>query len=159
MKYAHKFLANAAPVLLMMTPLAKAQAYAYSEAAGADRKTGSSLNKPSIKRRWMNARFVFFSVVMFFMILFTLAYVFQGKPKNVSPYVSYSGDALISQLIKHKFLSHKDVAGTSISIKAVDGEVLLSGFAKSDEEKSAAEGIAHRVPGVKTVKNEVAVRP
>ena len=159
MKYAHKFLANAAPVLLMMTPLAKAQAYAYSEAAGADRKTGASLNKPSIKRRWMNARFVFFSVVMFFMILFTLAYVFQGKPKNVSPYVSYSGDALISQLIKHKFLSHKDVAGTSISIKAVDGEVLLSGFAKSDEEKSAAEGIAHRVPGVKTVKNEVAVRP
>jgi hyperosmotically inducible periplasmic protein len=37
--------------------------------------------------------------------------------------------------------------------------VMLSGFAKSESEKSNAEALARKVDGVKSVKNELAVRP
>ena len=36
---------------------------------------------------------------------------------------------------------------------------MLSGFAKNANEKSSAETIARGVSGVKSVKNEIAVRP
>jgi osmotically-inducible protein OsmY len=36
---------------------------------------------------------------------------------------------------------------------------MLSGFAKSGNERSVAEGLAWKVGGVKAVKNEIAVRP
>jgi hyperosmotically inducible periplasmic protein len=36
---------------------------------------------------------------------------------------------------------------------------MLSGFAKNATEKSTAEAIARKVKGVKSVKNEIAVRP
>jgi osmotically-inducible protein OsmY len=35
---------------------------------------------------------------------------------------------------------------------------MLSGFAKSESEKAAAESIARKVDGVKAVKNEITVR-
>jgi hyperosmotically inducible protein len=37
--------------------------------------------------------------------------------------------------------------------------VMLSGFAKNAAEKATAEGIARKVSGVKSVKNEIAIRP
>jgi hyperosmotically inducible protein len=36
---------------------------------------------------------------------------------------------------------------------------MLSGFAKSDSEKRVAESVAWKVEGVKSVKNEITVRP
>jgi osmotically-inducible protein OsmY len=36
---------------------------------------------------------------------------------------------------------------------------MLSGFAKSATEKATAEKIARDVDGVKSVKNEIAIRP
>ena len=49
--------------------------------------------------------------------------------------------------------------GTASSVEMLNGVVLLSGFAKSLTEKSAAENIARGVNNVKSVKNEIAVRP
>ena len=37
--------------------------------------------------------------------------------------------------------------------------VMLSGFAKNATERTTAEAIAHKVDGVKSVRNEIAVRP
>jgi len=37
--------------------------------------------------------------------------------------------------------------------------VMLSGFAKSGNEKSVAEALTWKVAGVRSVKNELAVRP
>ena len=56
-------------------------------------------------------------------------------------------------------LDSPNVAGTSISVETLNGTVMLSGFAKNDLEKSTAERIARDVNGVKSVKNEIAVRP
>jgi len=55
-------------------------------------------------------------------------------------------------------LADETVAGTSITVETLNGTVMLSGFAKSELEKSTAENIARKVDGVKAVKNEITVR-
>jgi len=71
----------------------------------------------------------------------------------------YVDDAGITTLVKSRMLEDKQVAGTSISVETLNGTVMLSGFAKDATEKMAAERIARGVNGVKTVKNEIAIRP
>jgi osmotically-inducible protein OsmY len=51
------------------------------------------------------------------------------------------------------------VDAASISIETLNGTVMLSGFAKSANERDAAERIARGVNGVKAVKNQIAVQP
>ncbi len=72
---------------------------------------------------------------------------------------AYIDDAGITTTVKSRLLEDKRVAGTSISVETLNGTVMLSGFAKSTEEKSAAENIARQVNGVRLVKNEIAIRP
>ena len=88
-----------------------------------------------------------------------LSYYFSGKATARAESVSYPGDALIAQSVKSHLSKHKDAGKTLISVRAVDGDVLLSGFASTDEEKLSAERVAQRVTGVKSVTNEVVVRP
>jgi osmotically-inducible protein OsmY len=72
---------------------------------------------------------------------------------------AYVDDAGITTLVKSRFFEDKDVAGTSISVETLNGTVMLSGFAKSNLERNKAETIARAVSGVKSVKNEISVRP
>lgn len=72
---------------------------------------------------------------------------------------AYVDDTGITTLVKARFFEDKDVAGTSISVETLNGTVMLSGFAKSSLERSKAETIARGVNGVKSVKNEIAIRP
>jgi len=72
---------------------------------------------------------------------------------------AYVDDATITTQVKARFLEDPNVAGTSISVETLNGVVMLSGFAKNATEKSTAESIARKVTGVKSVKNEIAVRP
>jgi hyperosmotically inducible periplasmic protein len=56
----------------------------------------------------------------------------------------------------------QSASGGSRKLEVVEtrrGTVMLSGFAKNATEKSTAEAIARKVKGVKSVKNEIAVRP
>lgn len=72
---------------------------------------------------------------------------------------AYIDDATITTQVKSRMLEDPNVAGTSISVETLNGTVMLSGFAKSAAEKSTAERIARDINGVKSVKNEIAVRP
>jgi osmotically-inducible protein OsmY len=72
---------------------------------------------------------------------------------------AYIDDAGITTLVKSRFFEDKDVAGTSIGVETLNGTVMLSGFAKSNLERNKAETIARAVRGVKSVKNEITVRP
>lgn len=76
--------------------------------------------------------------------------------ESVKEYVS---DAGITTAIKAKFVENKLVAASSISVETLDGTVMLTGFAKSENEKSVAESIARSSKGVKLVKNGIVVRP
>ena len=72
---------------------------------------------------------------------------------------AYVDDAGITTLIKARMAESKLVSATSISVETLNGTVMLSGFAKSLTEKSAAENIARGVNNVKSVKNEIVIRP
>lgn len=72
---------------------------------------------------------------------------------------AYVDDAGITTLVKARMAESKLVSASSISVETLNGTVLLSGFAKSTTEKTEAENIARGVKNVKSVKNEIAIRP
>lgn len=72
---------------------------------------------------------------------------------------AYVDDTGITTLIKARMAESKAVSASSISVETLNGVVMLSGFAKSATEKSTAESIARGVNNVKSVKNEIAIRP
>ena len=72
---------------------------------------------------------------------------------------AYVDDSAITTAVKARFVDNKNVDASSISVETLNGVVMLSGFSKSSSEKSVAESLAWKVSGVKSVKNEIAVRP
>lgn len=72
---------------------------------------------------------------------------------------AYVDDATITTQIKSRFVENKQVDAASIKVETLNGTVMLSGFAKNVTERSTAERIARDVNGVKSVRNEIAVRP
>jgi len=72
---------------------------------------------------------------------------------------AYVDDATITTQVKSRFVENKDVDASSIRVETLNGTVMLSGFAKNALEKTTAENIAKKVSGVKSVKNEIAIRP
>ena len=71
----------------------------------------------------------------------------------------YVDDATITAKVKAKFVESSAVEASAISVETLKGTVQLSGFAKSANEKATAEQLAKTVKGVKTVKNDLLVRP
>ena len=72
---------------------------------------------------------------------------------------AYVDDASITTSVKAKMVEDKNVDAAAIKVETLNGEVMLSGFAKNSTEKNTAENIAMKVKGVKTVKNQIVVRP
>jgi hyperosmotically inducible protein len=72
---------------------------------------------------------------------------------------AFMDDTTITSQVKSRMLADPNVAGTSISVETLNGTVMLSGFAKNNLEKDTAERIARDVNGVKSVKNQIVVRP
>lgn len=72
---------------------------------------------------------------------------------------AYVDDAAITTAVKAKFVEDKTVAANAISVETLNGTVQLSGFAKSQAEKSQAENLARSSKGVREVRNNIIVRP
>ena len=72
---------------------------------------------------------------------------------------AYVDDSVITTQVKSRFVDSAKVDASSISVETLNGTVMLSGFAKNATEKVTAESIARGVGGVKSVKNQIAVRP
>lgn len=70
----------------------------------------------------------------------------------------YIDDATITTKVKAKFVEDKAVDASAISVETLNGEVILSGFAKSSAEKTRAQELAQQVKGVRSVKNTLEVR-
>ncbi|MCX2863538.1 MULTISPECIES: BON domain-containing protein [unclassified Roseateles] len=71
---------------------------------------------------------------------------------------AYIDDSAITTAVKAKFVESKQVDAAAISVETLNGTVMLSGFAKSQNERAMAESLARGVSGVKQVKNELSVR-
>jgi osmotically-inducible protein OsmY len=72
---------------------------------------------------------------------------------------AFVDDTAITAAVKGSFVENKVVDAAAISVETLNGTVMLSGFAKSANEKTQAEALTWKVKGVKQVKNELAVRP
>lgn len=72
---------------------------------------------------------------------------------------AYVDDVAITTAVRAKFAEDKTVSALAISVETLNGTVQLSGFAKSAAEKMQAENIARGVNNVKSVRNDIVVRP
>lgn len=104
----------------------------------------------------MNFRKMLTAAVMAAAVLATAGCAVSRGQETTGAYID---DTTITTQVKSQMLGSPEVAGTSISVETMNGTVMLSGFAKSNAEKDAAERIARGVKGVKTVKNQIIVRP
>ena len=72
---------------------------------------------------------------------------------------AYIDDKVIATSVKAKLIEDRRTGGLSINVDSLNGTVALSGFAKSSDEKMAAESIARSTSGVREVRNNLIVRP
>lgn len=103
----------------------------------------------------MNIKTTFAAVLATTVIAMSGCAVTRGQ-ETVGAYID---DTSITTSVKARFVDNKQVDASSIRVETLNGVVMLSGFAKNATEKSTAETIARNVNGVKTVRNEIAVRP
>lgn len=103
----------------------------------------------------MNTRTILTSALAASLILLSGCAVTRGQ-ETVGAYVD---DAAITTNVKARFVDNRQVDAASIKVETLNGTVLLSGFAKNPTERSTAEQIARNVSGVRSVRNEIAVRP
>lgn len=72
---------------------------------------------------------------------------------------AFVDDTAITTVVKAKFAADPTVAAIAIGVETLNGTVQLSGFAKSNAEKMQAENIARGVKNVRSVRNDIIVRP
>jgi osmotically-inducible protein OsmY len=77
-------------------------------------------------------------------------------PESAGAFVD---DAAIASSIRARLVEDGSIDAGAIDVETLHGDVTLSGVAKNRLERQTAEGIAIKVKGVKTVQNNVAVRP
>jgi osmotically-inducible protein OsmY len=104
----------------------------------------------------MNIRSTFTAATLAMVVLITAGCAVGRDQQTTGAYID---DATITSQVKSRMLDNPNVAGTSISVETLNGTVMLSGFAKNNTEKTTAETIARDVNGVKSVKNQIVVRP
>jgi osmotically-inducible protein OsmY len=102
-----------------------------------------------------NLRVIALAVLTGITLLSTGCAVVRGQ-ETVGAYVD---DAAITAAIKAKFVDDKIVSAGSISVETLNGIVQLSGFAKSAAEKNQAEQIARSSKNVRSLRNDIVVRP
>jgi hyperosmotically inducible protein len=81
--------------------------------------------------------------------------VFSGQ-QTTGEYVD---DATITTRVKARFVEDPTVNALRLSVETMQGTVQLSGFAASAAERERAGQIAREVPGVRSVRNDVILRP
>ena len=72
---------------------------------------------------------------------------------------AYVDDAATTTAVKARFVEDKTVDAAAIKVETLKGTVQLSGFAKSNAEKAQAEYLARNTKGVRSVRNDIIVRP
>ncbi|ATA19467.1 hyperosmotically inducible protein [Gibbsiella quercinecans] len=72
---------------------------------------------------------------------------------------SYAGDAATTSALKAKLLTDDIVPSRNVKVETTDGVVQLSGEVKTQAQAERAESIAKSIDGVKSVKNDLTVKP
>jgi osmotically-inducible protein OsmY len=72
---------------------------------------------------------------------------------------SYADDTWISSKVKAGLVEDQALEGFRVGVETMEGVVQLSGFVDTPAAKSRAEQVARSVDGVKSVRNDIVVRP
>ncbi|CFQ44919.1 molecular chaperone OsmY [Yersinia bercovieri] len=83
-------------------------------------------------------------------------HVKDQKTQSVS---EYAGDAATTSSIKAKLLADDIVPSRKIKVETTEGVVQLSGTVENKAQSERAESIAKAVDGVKSVKNDLSIKP
>lgn len=98
-----------------------------------------------------------FSTFFFALCLLMLAGCASGPQKEGTG--EYVDDSLITAKVKAAFVNDATLKATEINVETFKGVVQLSGFVKSPSDIKRASEVARSVSGVKSVKNDIAVKP
>jgi len=71
---------------------------------------------------------------------------------------TYIDDAAVSTKVKTDLITDSNVKGSEVQVRTYQGEVQLSGFVDTPEQKDRAAEIARRVDGVRMVRNDLIVK-
>jgi osmotically-inducible protein OsmY len=75
------------------------------------------------------------------------------------PPEQFVNSAIITSSIKARLADAAGLETLSLNVQTINGDVLLSGFAKNEEQKRQAEYIALTTEGVNQVYNTIVVSP
>lgn len=67
-------------------------------------------------------------------------------------------DAAITADVKARLIAEPGIRSLSINVDTSNGNVLLKGEVKSAEQRNTAGSIARKVKGVKSVRNDLAIK-
>jgi osmotically-inducible protein OsmY len=79
-----------------------------------------------------------------------------GAPKNAAD-AKPDADAVLSGKVKAAIYAAPGLNNMPMDVRSSEGRVTLFGTADDDAQRSEAEKVAARVPGVKSVKNELLI--
>jgi len=68
-------------------------------------------------------------------------------------------DALLTARIKTRMAADGRISPTRVNVDTLNGDVTLKGEVPTQDEKNAAEEVARKVEGVKSVSNQITVNP
>jgi len=98
-----------------------------------------------------------FSTFFFALCLLAVAGCASGPQKEGTG--EYVDDAVITTKVKAALVQDSTVKATEVKVDTFKGVVQLSGFVSTREEMSKAAEIARGVSGVKSVKNNISLKP
>ena len=81
------------------------------------------------------------------------------KDENTQSVKAYAGDVATTSELKAKLLADDIVPSRNVKVETTDGVVQLSGTVENQAQSERAESIAKAIDGVKSVKNDLVVKP
>ncbi len=82
-----------------------------------------------------------------------------AAPRGIDSIGGYVDDSSITSTVKSRMVEDTTVDSRAIAVETTNGNVMLSGVARTTIEKSTAESIAIKVRGVKSLENNIVVKP
>ncbi len=67
------------------------------------------------------------------------------------------GDAQLTRAVEAQLRSHADLASNTVYVHTADAVVFLTGEVATDLQREAAADLAREVPGVRRVRNDIAL--
>src|SRR5262245_49494976 len=68
-------------------------------------------------------------------------------------------DAVLTAKIKTQMAADGRISPTRVNVDTLNGDVMLKGEVPTQQEKDAAEEVARKVEGVRSVSNQITVNP